>query len=176
MNNIADGFPGLTDEAMKTVISDDVLWGQFISSEDNRAQAEAWLISTVQDVDRQLAIRRADFEEWAGAGYRPDFHDELRRLKRWRFRALYFKDLCMQRRRQLIATMKQANVRSEALRKAIATLAHTVLLYERDVIDEDDLFDVLDRVTLPGKESPITLREYAEIHDRKLSGNRKAAS
>ncbi|WP_247040289.1 hypothetical protein [Arthrobacter rhizosphaerae] len=148
------------DAVMRSCLRDEGVWNEIISTHAGLNQAEHWLKTTTSNIDQQLSFRQAEAEILR---FTPvENRDSLIEHLEWRKGALYLKSLCEKRLIDLKLLHAADQSRSDAMKALLVRLADGVLGHEGERIDDHELYDALDEITLPGKDGP-TLREYLNL-------------
>ena len=155
--------PGHNNTYLRSTLRDQAAWDDQTSTEYGRDEVERWLKLTITNIEQQLAARNPIIE----ALQRPDLwrrSPELAEQLAWRKGAVHVKRLCELRLAELKRLRSNNEAQLKAMKALLLQLVDLVLDREEGLIDDDELYDALDELTLPGDDAP-TLREYAESCD-----------
>lgn len=148
------------DAVMRSCLRDQAAWSGVTRTAAGLNQAEHWLKTTAASIDQQLSYRQDEVEIWRLA---PLEHSaSLTEHLEWRKGALYLKSLCEKRLIDIKRLRAADESRAQEMKALLLRLADAVLDHAEERIDDDELYDVLDGISLPGDDGP-TLRDCLEI-------------
>ncbi|WP_181273604.1 hypothetical protein [Brevibacterium oceani] len=149
------------DQIVRSALRDDAVWELLTSTPQGIADVDKWLKTTAGSIDQQLSFRKDEIES-ARLERRALSPTDLSEYHAWRKKAVFLKALCEKRLVDIRPLRIEAfgEDRARRMKALLVRLAEVVLDHEAEQID-DDLYDALDEIVLPGDDAP-TLREYLE--------------
>lgn len=152
----------VTDDEMRDALRDDELFKEIL--EDDVEGAIQWLVQEKLRVQAKLSSRKA---ETATRMKGEDYRSYLE----WRGRATYFlqileqalsKAKSFQKKRNISSNNSSQDVQQQLKWNALMLTSEAILKYEREEYDEEDLYRVLDIVSVTDGSELKTLRQIVE--------------
>lgn len=178
------------DALMKKALTNELHWHGLTATPVEAREACDWLEETLLRVKRDFEMRKAEMNLTTARHPKrtPAYYREVERYEEWKIRAMYFRNLCEDRLRELKkshllrapggakpSALQKAHAHSEYMNRqlhhvveSLTALASAVESFERGELTTRQLAEHLDTLTLPnGGDGSQTLRELLTAKARK---------